>query len=76
MEKTFETALKELEVIVKELEAGNIELESAITKYTEAMQLVKFCSDKLNSASSKVNQILTEQGELKPFEVEDTEEKE
>lgn len=73
MEKTFETALKELEVIVKELENGNIELENAIAKYTEAMQLVKYCSDKLNNATEKVNQILTSNGELKNFELTDDE---
>ena len=33
MEKSFEDALKELEVIVKELESGNVELDSAIDKY-------------------------------------------
>lgn len=74
MEKTFETALKELETIVKELESGNIELENAITKYTEAMQLVKFCSDKLTNATEKVNKILAENGEIKDFEVEEEKE--
>lgn len=67
MEKTFETAIIELEAIIKELESGNTPLENAITKYTEAMQLVKFCSDKLNQATEQVNKTLTENGELKPF---------
>ena len=44
MEKSFEDALKELEVIVKELESGNVELYQAIDKYTEAMKLAKYCS--------------------------------
>ena len=48
MNRTFESALQELEKIVKELESGNIELEKAIEQYTEAMKLVKFCSEKLN----------------------------
>ena len=30
MEKSFEDALKELEVIVKELEAGNVELDLSL----------------------------------------------
>ena len=38
-EKTFEQALQELEVIVKELESGNVDLDKAINKYTEAMKL-------------------------------------
>ncbi len=69
MEKTFESALNELENIIKELESGNTELETAITKYTEAMGLVKFCSDKLTTATEKVNKILSENGELKDFEI-------
>ena len=42
-EKTFESALDNLEKIVKELENGNIDLDNAIKKYTEAMELSKFC---------------------------------
>ncbi len=73
MEKTFETALKELEQIVKELESGNIELEKAIEKYTEAMKLVKICNEKLNHATDSVNKILQENGELKDFEIQEEE---
>ena len=44
-EKTFEEKLKELETIVSELESGNIDLDSSIEKYTNAMKLVKECDD-------------------------------
>lgn len=70
-ELSFESALAALENIVKELESGNIELEKAIDKYTEAMKLVKQCSDKLNNATEKVNKILKENGELTDFEIEE-----
>ncbi len=66
---SFEKSLEKLESIVHELESGNIELEAAIEKYTEAMKLVKFCSDKLNEATKKVNKILNENGELVDFEI-------
>ena len=69
MEKSFEDALKELEVIVKELESGNVELDNAIEKYTDAMKLVKYCNEKLNAATDKVNKILTENKELVDFEI-------
>lgn len=69
-EKTFEKSLEQLEVIVKELESGNVDLDKAIEKYTEAMKLAKFCSEKLKDATDKVNKILTENGELKEFNVE------
>ena len=71
MDKSFEQALNELEAIVKELESGTVELDLAIEKYTEAMKLAKYCSEKLKNATDKVNKILTEQGELKDFEVEE-----
>ena len=67
--KSFEEALTELETIVKELENGSVELDKAINKYSEAMKLVKYCSDKLNSAEEKVNKILTENGNFEDFEV-------
>ena len=70
-EKTFEESLVELETIVKELEAGNVDLDKAIEKYSEAMKLAKTCSDKLNNATEKVNQILKENGELEDFEIEE-----
>lgn len=70
-EMSFEAALESLDVIVKELESGNTSLDQAIEKYTEAMKLVKICNDKLNSATERVNKILTENGELANFEVEE-----
>lgn len=70
-EKTFESALDNLEQIVKELESGSADLDSAIEKYTKAMELAKFCSEKLKNATDKVNKILTETGELKEFKSEE-----
>lgn len=70
-EKTFESALEKLETIVKELESGEVDLDNAIKKYTEAMELAKFCSSKLKDATEKVNKILTESGELKDFNVDE-----
>lgn len=68
-EKKFEELMSELEVIVKDLENGNTDLESSIEKYTEAMKIVKVCSDKLESATEVVNKILQENGSLEDFEV-------
>ena len=70
-EKTFEESLVELETIVKELESGNVDLDKAIEKYSEAMKLAKTCSDKLNNATEKVNQILKENGVLEESEIEE-----
>ena len=70
-EKTFEEKIKELELIVKELESGNVSLDDAITKYTHAMELAKECSDKLKNAKKLVNKILTENNKLEDFKVEE-----
>ena len=70
-ENTFEESLKELETIVKELESGEEGLDEAIKKYTEAMNLAKFCSEKLKDATDKVNKILMDNGELKDFKAEE-----
>ena len=70
-EKSFETSLTELESIIKELESGNIPLEDAINKYTEAMKLVKNAQDKLENATTQVNKILKENGELENFTIEE-----
>jgi len=70
MKKTFEENLAELEKIVKDLESGNVNLDDAITKYSEAMKLAKECSDKIKSAEELVSKILKENGKLEDFEVE------
>ena len=69
-EKTFEEKLKELESIVNELESGEIDLDSSIDKYTNAMKLVKECDDKLKKVEEQVNKIVTENGTLEDFKVE------
>ena len=69
MKKTFEDAINELETIVKELESGNVNLDDAINKYTEAMKLAKECSDKIKNAEDIVSKIVKENGELEDFEV-------
>ena len=70
-EVSFEEKIRELETIVKELESGEVNLDDAIEKYTMAMKLAKECSDKLNSATEKVNKILKENGSLEEFKIEE-----
>lgn len=68
-EKSFEENLKELEGIVKELETGEVDLDKAIEKYSEAMKLAKTCSDRLTSATESVNKVLKENGNLEDFSI-------
>ena len=68
-EMTFEEKIKLLEEIVKELETGEVPLDEAINKYTEAMKLAKECSDKLNNVSEKVYKIILVNCNLEDFSV-------
>ena len=68
-EKKFEELMQEVETIVESLENGDVDLEDSIKKYTEAMKIVKTCSEKLDSATETVNKILTENGTLEDLEV-------
>ena len=52
---------------VKELEEGNVDLDDAINKYTEAMKIAKECSTELDNATKAVNKILNENSELEDF---------
>ena len=67
----FEDKLKKLENLVGELEKGDVPLDDAIEKYTSAMKLAKECSEKLKNAEENVNKILTENGTLEDFKVEE-----
>ena len=67
--KSFEENLNLLENLVTELEQGEIDLDKAIEKYSEAMKLAKQCGDKLNEATESVNKILKENGNLEDFTI-------
>ncbi|PKL01428.1 MAG: exodeoxyribonuclease VII small subunit [Tenericutes bacterium HGW-Tenericutes-1] len=55
MEKlSFENALKKLETLVKELESGELELEVAVKKYQEGIEMAKYCHDLLKNAENVV----------------------
>ncbi|MCD8510115.1 MAG: exodeoxyribonuclease VII small subunit [Bacillus sp. (in: Bacteria)] len=66
-ELTFEQAMKKLETVVERLEEGDVPLEEAINMFQEGMQLSKLCHDKLQKVDRQMTEVLTEDGELKPF---------
>ena len=69
-EEKFEEKLERLEKMVNELESGDVDLDAAINKYTEAMKLAKECSEKLKNAEESVNKILMENGNEEEFKTE------
>lgn len=65
----FEDQVRALEKIVSELESGELGLDDAIVKYTEAMKLIDFCEKKLNSATETINKLVEENGKITDFKI-------
>ena len=61
-ERKFEDQMQQLERIVQGLEGGELSLEDALKHFEEGMNLVKFCSDKLEEAEEKVNLLVQKSG--------------
>jgi len=63
---TFESALKELEEIVRRLDNGQESLENSISSYERASELKNFCEKKLQEAKFKIEKITKNSiGEIK-----------
>lgn len=71
---TFEQAMAKLEAIVDQLEEGDVPLEDALAYFQEGMKLSKLCHDKLQSAQKQMDHILHENGEMKPFLIQEDDE--
>ena len=63
--KDFETALTELDAIVKKLEEGDIPLEQSLQLFERGVQLSRFCHARLEEAERRI-EILNERGQLQP----------
>ena len=63
--KDFESALAELETIVKTLEEGQLPLEQSLERFERGIVLSRFCHTRLNDAERRI-ELLTEQGDTRP----------
>jgi exodeoxyribonuclease VII small subunit len=63
--KDFESAIAELEAIVKSLEEGDLALERSLALFERGVQLSRFCHAKLEAAERRI-EILNERGETVP----------
>ncbi len=63
--KDFESAIAELEKIVKTLEEGDLALEKSLELYERGVQLSRFCHARLEEAERRI-EILNDRGEVKP----------
>jgi exodeoxyribonuclease VII small subunit len=58
----FESAIGELETIVKTLEAGDLSLEQSLELFERGVQLSRFCHTRLEDAERRI-EILSDNGE-------------
>jgi exodeoxyribonuclease VII small subunit len=63
--RDFETALAELERIVKTLEEGDLPLERSLELYERGVALSRYCHETLEAAERRI-EVLTERGEIRP----------
>ena len=63
--KDFESAIAELETIVKTLEDGDLALEKSLELFERGVQLSRFCHSRLEQAERRI-EILNDRGEVKP----------
>jgi exodeoxyribonuclease VII small subunit len=63
--KDFESAIAELDTIVKRMEEGDLTLEKSMELYERGLQLSRFCHSTLEAAERRI-EILNERGEVKP----------
>lgn len=68
-ELSFEENIKKLEEIVKSLENGDVLLDDAINKFSEAVNIANICDKKLKDATDSVNKILNKEGNLEEFKI-------
>lgn len=52
---------------MNKLENGDVPLDDAIDEFNKAMQLVKVCNDKLNSAEEAIAKIVKDNGDVVEF---------
>ena len=56
-EKTIEEAFKELDVLALKLEDRETSLEESFLFYKQGMELLKYCSEKLDTVEKKMLQM-------------------
>jgi exodeoxyribonuclease VII small subunit len=63
--KDFESAIAELERVVKLLEEGDLPLEKSLELFERGVQLSRFCHSSLEAAERRI-EVLNDRGEVRP----------
>ncbi len=72
--KTYESAMEELKELGEQLESGELTLDESLKVYAKAVELVKFCNEKLQATQKQMTVLVADfEGEMKevPFKEED-----
>lgn len=62
---SFETAVKQLDEIVKSLENGDIPLDDALALFEKGVKLTEICSAKLSAAEKQIKLLVKDGDEMK-----------
>lgn len=62
--KDFESAIVELEQIVKQLEEGDLPLDTSLSLFERGVALSRYCHEQLGSAERRIEQ-LTDRGDVR-----------
>ena len=62
--KDFESALAELDGIVRKMEEGDLTLEKSMELYERGLQLSRFCHTTLEAAERRI-ELLNDRGEIR-----------
>ncbi len=72
--RTYESAMEELKKLSEDLESGALSLDEALASYAKAVELIKFCNEKLQTTKKQMTVLIEElSGSIKevPFKEED-----
>ncbi len=69
--KTFESALEDIEQVVEQLETGELSLEDSLAAFEKGVGLTKYCYQKLDEVEKKIELLVKDKEgkfQLKNFE--------
>lgn len=65
-DQSLEKIFSDLELTIKEMEDGDLSLEESFRLYHQGMDMLKACSDKIDTVEKKIR-LLDEEGEEHEF---------
>ena len=68
--KNFENSIKQLEKIIDEIENDELNIELALERYKQGVELVNFCQSKLIEIEQKIKLLDRDSNTLKDINIE------